>query len=250
MAVLDIDKYLGGRTKNRIEFVGVELEGGWHKPIEGAKYVGDGSVFEDGHTTINMRSLVLQYPQFKRGELPSPKIEPIGIPKWIQVHHPNVVDKTCGMHIHMSFKHTAYYEALTESEFFDTLPTYLERWGNKVNLPSEHVFWSRLRGENRFCQKTHNPFHQLLSTTKDFNRSSQGSRYTFLNYCWGYRGTVECRVLPMFDDPALSIDAVMTVLDITNASIVALSKRRPKISEEVILPPDSETEETDEIELF
>ena len=42
-------------------------------------------------------------------------------------------------------------------------------------------------------------------------------RYTFLNFCWGLHGTLENRMLPMFNESRIAVSAVHEFIDIVNS---------------------------------
>lgn len=231
---LNLSPYLG-KVKNRLAYVGLELEGGWFEPPKDLKLVGDGSVFA-GKSKVDVAGLTREHPSFRKGEVNSPPIEPILVPTWIKKFYPDVVDFTCGLHVHMSFQHSHYYEMLTDKSYFDTLVHWLELWGKETKVPESHQFWERLAGKNTYCKKKFHPLSQILATSKSYDHGTPEGRYTFLNYCQRYRGTIECRVLPMFEDASTSIKAVSALINITNASLVAIKKRREKDGDEIILP--------------
>lgn len=232
MAVLNLDKHLGN-VKNRLSFIGVELEGGWKSLPAGTRLARDGSVFAQGAPRGFDANTM------KMGEMPSPILEPATVPRWMKKYYPDFFDVTCGLHVHMSFKTAQHYEALMKEDYQDTLLHYLEKWGHEVGIAKTHTFWDRIKGKNQFCTKNFWPDRQVLAKSKVYDHANPGNRYTVLNFCWGLHGTIECRVLPMLPDVNMAIAGVRTIMDVTNATLVVLKARREKLVEEVIMTNDS-----------
>jgi hypothetical protein len=218
---LNIDEYLG-KVRNRVVLAGVELEGAWKKLPPGVPQLEhDGSVFRGQR--------VLQHPYV--GELPIGPVPPAGLPDLIATNHPDKVDHTCGMHVHMSFANLWQYALLMQEEYQETIVKYLSRWAEKQNnvkgkpeFPPEHHIWSRLKGESEFCQKGFWPDAQAGTKRKDHDRNRYGHRYTIIHYC-GRINTIECRVLPMMHRTELAVSAVQEVINITNASLHILGSK-------------------------
>lgn len=220
MAILEIDKLLTSPPKNRIARVGIELEGGWfEEPFEDCSFHHDGSVKELVHPSKPLLT----------GEIVSNPIAPVGIPAWVKSHYPDAVNKTCGLHLHMSFFHDRHYQRLMTIDYQDTLLAYLGAWAKKEGFPVFHHIWGRLAGHEKYCHKEFWPDDQM----KNLDHGDQsgpdrffkkGSRYTVVNYCYNIkkRGTLEVRVLPMMETPEQAIRGLMLVVRITNACIFAL----------------------------
>lgn len=214
MSVLDIDAYLG-KVKNRIAYVGIELEGGWNAPPPGVRIGHDASVFRGGNPKVGPNTL--------SGEISSPSMEPAAAALWIKKYYPDIVDKTCGLHVHMSFRTAQHYERLMVKEYHDTLLAYLAKWGEAAGVRAAHPFWGRIKGEYDTCSNNFWPDLQVTKKSKVYQHA-EGSRYTVLNYCWHLHGTIECRVLPMFEQSKTAVSAVRKVIDITNATLFVLGK--------------------------
>lgn len=244
MAVIDITNRLN-KGNNRIAYVGLEMEGGWQPRPAGIKITHDGSVFCNGAPTGFKADKSPSNRNF--GEVVSNVMEPIGIPVWMKRFYPTHHDITCGLHVHMSFKTAEYYVALMDKDFQDTLIHHLELWGKENNIPADHTFWARLAGKNRYCLSEFFANEQALQRSKSFD-TARGHRYTMLNYCYGLHGTIECRVLPIFPNVMLAIGAVRKVLDVTNAVLaVKFGRKREKMVEEVVFPPEGDfSEEVDQ----
>lgn len=231
--LLNIDRFLGEGTspKNRINKIGVELEGGWDHVPSGCQIEHDGSVRIP--TTSPMDT-------FRTGEIPSPPKVPLAMWPWIKKYYPSRINNTCGMHVHMSFKTARWYAALMTEEFQNTMLEYLARWAKEEKLPDTHPIWDRLAGKNRYCSLKFWPDKQAAQRNKSHNMDREGHRYTAINYCYGKDncGTVEVRVLPMFDTPEQAIRAVKRVLMITNACLVKLVRKEEKMEDNFLFSKD------------
>lgn len=236
---LNLDKTLG-RAKNRIYLIGVELEGGWKKlPDEGLELHHDGSVQFPTEPVTDAQLFQMQLGQRQRpvnhgmlvGEIPSPIMEPAKMAAWVTKYHPHHVNKTCGLHVHMSFKSAQHYDWLMEKSYQDTVIEYLARWAKENAIPAEHCIWERLAGKSEYCKLDFNPDIQVRGRITDRKRA--GHRYTAINYCHAEHGTLECRVLPMLETAKLSVSAVKRVLDITNACLLVQARKEKKLSAEV-----------------
>lgn len=126
---------------------------------------------------------------------------------FMEVAYPTQVNSTCGYHIHVSFKSALSYQLLMDKKFWEYFLRKIEQWGKKNEIRNEN-FWNRLNDKNTYCKRKFCPLGQRDAFGKD------GERYTFLNYCWNYRGTVECRLLPMFKDVKWAKRSAMAVLSI------------------------------------
>jgi len=239
-------KSLLGKVRNRIFRVGVELEGLWRVPVQGplgeiGKYVQDGSVtFSDAEIRA---CALLPGPPFSnifRGELQGPPIPVDALEAWLERVYPSKVNATCGLHVHMSFKldanHNNRYALTTDKEYHNAVIEGFKEWGKREAIPIKHTFWSRVRGENRFCLHEHWPVLQMNSKRKDYNHDRPGHRYTAINYCLMQHGTVECRLLPMFDTWQVSFSAITELINLTNAYLVAASRRLKPV--QVSIPLD------------
>jgi len=107
---------------------------------------------------------------------------------WIGAYTPNVVNETCGLHIHVSMKEEKQYLKLTNREFYDHFLKWMENWGNEVGLPKKHEFWSRLKGNNKYCRREFTPEVQLAMTHKPEN---DPTRRTHLNFCYNIEDPVD-----------------------------------------------------------
>jgi len=232
---LNIDHLLG-KAWNRVAKIGVELEGGWIRPIvlpKDYKFEGDGSVFGHGST-------ISSHPRYgdltKKGELAIGPMLPAQLSTSIKKFYPELIDITCGMHVHMSFGRVYEYMLLSDSPVYqETVLHYLLKWASKENFPSSHYIWDRLKGLNKFCVKEFWPDSQITKTNKDYGMSGD-HRYTAISYQWSRYKTVECRVLPMMETPEMAIRAIQEVVKITNAFLITTDKSKVKGGGKIELP--------------
>lgn len=120
--------------------------------------------------------------------------------------YPEEVNQTCGQHVHFSFISSGVYGAFVRQDFRGWLMNGLIEWGEAekesgAEFPSH--FWDRLlgtfaHGGQNYCQAIYSP-EQLWN---------MGDRYGQVNYCARKHGTMEIRVLPMFEKPAQSKAAI------------------------------------------
>lgn len=227
-------------VKNRVYRVGVELEGAWKKIPEGAALTHDGSVMFDEDENVTTRRpanvneddpTVPPTPQRLRiGELVSPPLEVSKIYPWIRQNYPSKINNTCGLHVHMSFRSTAHYQRLMEASYPVTMVMYLTKWAkDDEGFNKNHIIWKRLSGKNEYCRQQFFPDLQASKTTKEYAHEREGHRYTVINYCHSLHGTLECRVLPMFETADTSVRAVKNVINITNAWLIATAKREYRL---------------------
>lgn len=232
---LNLDAYLG-KIKNRIALVGVELEGGWITLPPGVQNLEhDGSVF-NGRLPAGVKYI---------GELPLGPAIPAAIDELMRINHPQKVNATCGMHVHMSFDTLWYYHLLMVPEYQKTMLHYLTLWAQERKFKDSHHIWGRLRGESRFCQDKFWPDAQASTKRKGHDQNAHGHRYTHVHYC-GRQNTIEIRTLPMMDTLKTAISAVHRVLDITNACLYVLGTqvKRDTSETKVSLPNNFVYEET------
>jgi hypothetical protein len=260
MAVVNLDSKIG-KVRNRIDRIGLELEGGWAKHLNPPNRIHhDGSVFDRGIRGVRQIVRPPDMPEFAiAGEAVSPPLEPSGYPKWLGQCFPRWLDDTCGLHIHLSFTSIKYYEILAgrDEDYHDTMMHYLTLWAQKEEaetpgtFPKDHHIWSRLRGENQYCMGKVWATKQLMRTTKPPGRNAVaanevGHRYTAINFCFAIHKTLEIRVLPMFTTVDRSVRAVRHCIDITNACLVVMAEKLKPVVEEVIMLPDNLYEEVDQ----
>ena len=225
---VDLAKYLGerGKIRNRIEKVGIELEGGWNQVNTDAKngrFVPDSSVCQ-----LNFRNV---------GELVSLPIPLKGdykpVDKWLVDNYPDGLNHTCGLHVHMSFDSAINYMRLLRPEFPATVVKIFSDWATREKLRLDHSLWERLQGKSIYCQHQYQGDDQLANNRKDYDKGRKGHRYTVINYAYNRTGTLECRLLPMLDTVDQALSAVHELLDATNSFLIATARRESKLKAEV-----------------
>ena len=216
---LAIDDILG-KPKNRVSRIGVELEGAWNFLPPGTRLEMDASVFRDPATETRKIP-----PGHLAGELPIGPIQPGALPKFMRKYYPHKVDKSCGMHVHMSFESVWHYALLMTPDYQDTMIEYLGQWARAEGFSACHHIFERLDGNNTYCQRKFWPDQQVQYTKKDYDHNRFGHRYTIVHFC-GRQMTVEVRVLPMMDTVEQAIRGVRRVVDITNACLVLLGRKK------------------------
>ena len=225
---LNLDDILG-KPKNRVTKIGVELEGGWEKEKlpAGVRVERDGSVLKEGDEGALKR---VGYPASTLfGEIPIGPMQVIQLNQALKKYYPQHVDKSCGMHVHMSFDSVYRYNILADSPAYqETVVEYLTRWAKAEGFDKTHHIWPRLENKNIYCQKKFWPDKQMPTAQKDHNLEREGHRYTMIHYCWERNRTVECRLLPMMDGPEQAARAIRMLIDVTNAYLIKADKARVK----------------------
>lgn len=234
---LNLDGLIGN-TKNRVVLASVELEGGWKTLPPGVL------ALERDSSVFNSR---MPADVSHMGELPIGPVVPAALPALIARNYPHKTNHTCGMHVHMSFETLWHYAILMVPEYQETMIHYLTEWAKtqKEFKPNHHI-WGRLKGESEYCRKGFWPDAQVTTKRKMFDHNAPGHRYTIIHYC-GRFNTIECRVLPMMNRTSLAVDAVMQVINITNACIHELGKKytsRTVVAGKIELPNGICYEET------
>ncbi len=220
--------HMMGKPRNRVTLLGVELEGGWKDVhvLPGIDVERDGSVFKVADAGGLRRN---GYPDYLCGEIPIGPFLVGQMPAAMKRYWPDVIDQSCGMHVHMSFETLMQYNILTDSPAYqETMMAYLKRWAQSEGFPEKDPIWGRLSGKCVYCQRKFWPMAQMETIKKDHDKERFGHRYTAIHYAWQRTKTVECRLLPMMATVEQGIRAVRQVVDITNAYLVVAEKRRVK----------------------
>ena len=146
------------------------------------------------------------------GEATSGICTPDTIDEWMGLNHPDKVDASCGMHVHVGFNNDLLaYSKLMTPTFHRYFLKRFNDWGKRMNINEGSRFWVRIQGQNRFAMDKFRATKQYLMTHKSVER------YTFLNFCWGLHGTLENRMLPMFNESRIAVSAVHEFIDIVNS---------------------------------
>jgi hypothetical protein len=244
---IDISGLLSKPPRSRVDLIGVELEGGWVKLPKGTeKLTPDGSVqidadINDGYTVNGVRHRVLHI-----GEIVSPPMPQSMLNAWLTQHYPQAVNRTCGLHLHMSFKSPLIYQRLMDETYQKTVIEFTKRWAKDQvaagKIKSNDPLFERLSGNAQYCQDQFWADSQAAQTSKSYNRNRPGHRYTAVNYCYGLHQTVEIRLLGMFPEASLAEAALNNLILITNCWLVA-GRKIPKLDQSWKLEEDRISEE-------
>jgi hypothetical protein len=243
---------------NRIQAVGVELEGGWDTfpKLKDFRQDHDGSVrFKEprmieqfdagGRRVVVPEPGSPPYPKWI-GELVMYPPKAVGqAAEWITRCYPPYVNETCGLHVHMSFYYKLNYSRLMTPEYTTQMIQEIRAWGERNNIPTNHALWRRLdpRDEitQQHCAHIFLGDKQAAINKKDYSsRGKAHSRYTAINYCALQHNTVECRILPMFEKPEQAVSAVHCVIDTTNRFLSKMRQRERAVKTEVLVQPPIE----------
>lgn len=182
------------------DLVGIEIEGRWRN-LNAARSTAnnlDMSGYSDGSVNGSNTAVAWEF-QTVPGSCSK------AISQLVELY-PDETDYSAGMHVHVSFRNRTHFTALTTKEFFAYFRERWELWGRVNGLDSNSEFCKRLRGENSYCQvntECANPFCQA------------NSRYLQLNFTsFEEHSTVECRMLPMFQNAWVAVSAVSELVDI------------------------------------
>lgn len=137
--------------------------------------------------------------------------------------YPDVTSRAAGLHVHMSFKEKTSVALLCSDAFFTHWKEQWEAWGKRMNV--QGAFWERLRNENHFCRP--NSIGEYKNKGKkdliDDAAGGREDRYKAINFLAFSKispdtgkpfGTVEFRLLPMFQKGNLAVNAIETLVDI------------------------------------
>jgi hypothetical protein len=202
--------------------IGCELEGGWERRPRGLKY--DGSVYV-GTSYV--------------GEISSPAFNWVeSLIRWIRKFYPDEVNESCGFHVHVSFKHDLYYSQLMSMDFYEYFLRKTRKWGLKKEREGcdMSLFWERWEGRNRFCRKRFMPEEQAYLECKD------EPRYAHLNFCYKLRGTLECRLFPMFKEVELACEAVWLFYRVISYWLRDYEKKEKEEEYTIVLTEDNRVE--------
>lgn len=182
--------------------IGIEIEGRWLDLVAvqnraeafEASYTTDGSIRRSGSAARPYE--IQSHPGSLAHQL-----------NQLHAMYPDEADKSCGMHIHVSFNpHDVAY--LNTKAFYAYFKAEWTTWGREAGIPADSEFWVRLEGENEYCAPNHDEY-------RDYDAMRNAPRYQQLNFsAWAEHKTVECRLLPMFRHESLARSAVCKLIDI------------------------------------
>ena len=238
----------------RIVKIGIELEGGWyvmpnneHEPVDtlhsytwhrdtsvesldmgscgDCDYCNDGDSEDctngDGHA-----GEIISFPMYIDDTVND--TSELLWHRWTKNYYPVEHNEDCGGHFHISFDNIQAFEFLCTVEFFEHFQRELHRWGVRAHIKNKD-FWDRLRGDNSMCKTTFKGVEQLYTTNDNY----PDCRYSILNFQYHKHGTLEFRILPMFDDPKLYIKAVQVCMDITQKYLDKMANKPISIESDV-----------------
>ena len=213
-------------VRNRISKIGVELEGGWDKD-PGVLIVADGSVklpwpSSDDELPAQNRAACMV------GEVRSNPMDLSEISAFILKVYPRLVNETCGLHVHMSLIRKYFYQRLMDPSYQDTVFETVSAWAEEKKFSKSHPIWKRLSGGHATCMRQFLADAQVRVARKKYDHNVPYSRYTAINYPWLQHKTVECRLLPMFEDAPDAVEGVLLVADTTNKFLAKQRDREPK----------------------
>ena len=201
--------------------MGVELEGGWrHRKDRESGFHGDSSVDvyseDDGRHECDgdcEDDCVISSEPRIAGEFVSPPSTVKELAEFMDKHYPDDIDESCGMHVHFSFVKEGHYGTLMEPRFYGYFLRMMQKFGEEHKLSKSDEFWERLAGKNNYCcnnrksNRTSVGYRRLVES-QVYDRTRNETRYHHLNFCKALHGTLEVRLLPMFNDKKLAIEAI------------------------------------------
>lgn len=207
---------------NRVDRIGVEIEGGWKS--RPARFHSDCSVHG---------SRVDWY-----GEVVSTPLQtPTEVKRFIKRHYPITTNKSCGFHIHISFKKDSDYKKLMTKHFYKIFIENAREWGKENKINEGTQFWNRLEGKNNWCKSLigakKGQFKISIVKQQRTARGKTGPRYYHLNFCKNAHNTVECRLFPAFKKYELAQKAVDFFYNLCNnyvqkTTIIEVKKKKKK----------------------
>jgi hypothetical protein len=204
------------KTSMFIDKIGIEFEGGWDKrcikpgdPAKSSRENREAGLHNYGCNCLaekNVHDGSVSCSGSWNGEVPIGPNDPKEIDDMFQ-YYPEYGNRSCGLHVHVSFKRQYYYRRLMDPAFYEHFKTELKAWGERHGVKNSN-FYSRLRGDCHYCKDEWLMEQQVATTDK------AGCRYAILNFCYNLHKTLEVRVLPYFKSPETAKQAVLAVLNI------------------------------------
>ena len=163
------------------------------------------------------------------------------MPRWVRQNYPDVINSSCGFHVHVSLKRTVDYSLLMEQEFYSFFLARAKVFGEELYGQDRDLFLHRLSGHNTYCEARFQPDEQVWLSCKD------SARYCHLNFCYALRGTLECRLFPMFQKHQTALEAARLLLWSIESYLHKNPQRRFALHEQAPLP-ELETQTGEHIE--
>lgn len=220
---------------DNINLVGAELEGRWDEmpPVGELDY--DGSVKFEVTQRVEIAPDEFERRTRRRtgdgrlgesinpdgpliGEAVSDPLRPEPLLDWVDNNYPDHVNRTCGLHVHVSV-HPTHYQWLMDEDFYEYSMERLRRFGDQNPVPDR--YFNRLRGNNDTCLDNWDPDRQIMG--------GHDTRYRIWNFhAFRAHGTIECRVFPCYEEPKLTKDSILLVCDIL-CSFIDLYEPEPVV---------------------
>lgn len=200
---------------NRIKQIGLELEGGW------TLRAGLGEIHRDGSVTG------IPTDRYTVGEISSPPISTLeAAEKWLHDNYPQMVNSSCGFHVHVSLPSLHYSRLMNEGFNNCFLSAMEDFWSRFRAEPGFDQFRTRLDGQNQYCQKNFRPEQQLWRT-EHYGDHRVLPRYSQLNFCYGRHGTMECRLFPCFSLVQHSVEGLRAFINCINSYLSTCPPEKP-----------------------
>lgn len=156
----------------------------------------------DGRAEEKIYKMLAPHEEVVSGVIPSRDMAV----KFVEENYPDMVNNSCGMHIHLSFTSLEHYRALASRDFYEAFGNYLKAFKAKVKGNSKDLenLGNRIAGHNKYCDTEFDP--------------CGGDRYYQLNYsAYQKHGTLENRTFPMFASRTLAKKAVSSYIKFVNS---------------------------------
>lgn len=150
---------------------------------------------------------------------------------WVNKYYPEDLNSSCGGHFHVSFDNVQAFELLCTQEFFNHFIQELTRWGKRAHIRNQN-FWDRLANENTMCNIDYRGEQQLYIRHDNY----PNCRYSALNYQYHKHGTLEIRVLPMFQDWKIYCKAVEVSMGIIQKYLDRMANKPIPIDNQTVEP--------------
>lgn len=149
--------------------------------------------------------------------------------------YPDVTSRSAGLHVHMSFREKTSVTLLCSDKFFQYWKERWEAWGTKLNV--QGAFWERLRNQNQYCRP--NNMESDFGPKDLVSGAGRGrqDRYRQVNFqAFEAHGTVEFRLLPMFQKGNLAVNAIENLVDIVETYLQTVEMDSEIVGQSVVMP--------------
>lgn len=208
-----------------VKFIGIELEGAFDNYLRiDTKFHSDGSVEidHDGCSCYCGELLSDETCSCCRGDCDHSDYQYVGellsipmtfdkVKEWLFRNYPLEYNKTCGMHVHLSFKNNLEYSKFCSREFYEFFKRKIKYWADNSGVKKDSLFYSRLDSKNGFCKDKFDCKNQL---------TSMGDRYCILNFCHSKHKTIEIRLSHLWQNQEYAFMYISNCVDIFNEWLV------------------------------